>query len=531
MSVLTQETSGVKLNRMERIKKEKNPFEVWQDIERYALTGFESIDPDDLDRFKWYGIYTQRPQSDGYLMLRVKLPNGDATSKQWRVIAGHSRRFGQGLADITDRQNIQLHWLRIENMPTINRELEEVGLSIKGACGDTVRNVIGCPLAGVDHTEIIDGWPFADAINRALAGNPEFSDLPRKYKISVSGCVEQCAHPEINDLGLVGVIKNGEAGFEAWVGGGLGSQPHLAKRLGVFIRPDQVLDVSYYVTTIFRDFGYRKNRAHARLKFLVEDWGVEKFRQVLEERLGYRLEDAPADYQSPASSYRDHVGVYRQKDGRYAIGLATLRGRVNADQLFALADMADQYGSGRLRATTLQNVVLLDIAPEHVETVKREAATIGLPAETSNFRRGTIACTGIQFCKLAVAETKDRAAGIIESLDQELPGYPHQISINITGCPNSCTRYQTADIGLLGSLVRQDGNPKGEKEEVFQIYLGGKLGRDMQLGHHLKRRVPAEEAKEYIVRLLKRFDAERQNGETFTQFVNRHTLEELEALS
>lgn len=532
--IADQPTTGTKLNKMERIKKEKNPFEVWADIERYAVTGFASIDPDDFDRFKWYGIYTQRPQADGYLMLRIKLPNGDATTAQWRTIAEISQRYGRGLADVSDRQNIQLHWLRIENIPAINDALTAVGLSIKGACGDTVRNVIGCPLSGFDGTEIIDGWPFAEELNARLAGNPEFSDLPRKYKISVSGCTEQCAHPEINDVGLVGVRKNGEVGFEVWAGGGLGAQPHLAKRLHVFVRPDQVTEVVYQITTIFRDFGYRKNRAHARLKFLMEDWGPERFRDVLEARLGYRLEDAPADYAYSTNPYRDHIGAYQQKDGNFAIGLATLRGRVNAEQLFALADLVDRYGKGHIRTTTLQNVVLLDIAPENVETVKQAAAGIGLPAQTSYFRRGTMACTGIQFCKIAVAETKDRAAEIVEFLEQELPGYAHKVSINVTGCPNSCTRYQIADIGLLGSLQRQEGqngSASAAKEEVFQIYLGGALGKDMRLGHHLERRVRADEAKDYVLRLLRRFDQERQGDENFNHYIHRHTPTELESLA
>ena len=530
MTQLAEPVAPVKMTKMERIKKEKNPFEVWEDIERYAITGFDSIEPDDFDRFKWYGLYTQRPQEDGYLMLRIKLPNGDSSSAQLRVIADIARRYGRGLADVSDRQNIQLHWLRIENLPAINNALTDVGLSIKGACGDTVRNVIGCPLAGVDETEIIDGWPFVEDLNAVLVGNPEFSDLPRKYKMSVSGCVEQCAHPEINDLGLVGVRKGDEVGFDAWVGGGLGAQPHLGTRLGVFIRPNDVREVAYHVTAIFRDEGYRKNRAHARLKFLLADWGGAKFRAVLEERLGRRLEDAP-DYPPSTNPFRDHVGAYRQRDGNYALGLATLRGRVNADQLSQLADIAERYGKERIRMTTLQNIVLLDIVPEHLEEVKGIVAELGLPAETSLFRRGTIACTGIQFCKLAVAETKDRAAELVAYLEAELPQYAHKVTLNVTGCPNSCTRYQIADIGLLGSQVRQDGSATGEKEEVFQVYLGGTLGAGMRLGHHLKRRVRSDETKEYVARLLRRFAAEREADESFNSYIHRHSPEELEVLA
>ena len=319
-AVLTPTPSEPKLNRVERIKKGKDPFEVWEAIERYAVTGFDSIEKDDIDLFKWYGIYTQSSDTTGYFMLRIKLPNGDLTSTQLRTIASITQRFAQGLADVTDRQNFQLHWIQIENIPTIGRELEAVGLSLKGSSGDTVRNVIGCPLSGYDPTEIIDTWPLVEEVNRRLAGNSEFGNLPRKFKISISGCVEQCAHPEINDLGLVAVRKaNGEVGFEAWVGGGLGSQPHLGQRLGVFIPPSAAVEVASHIIAIFRDHGYRKNRAHARLKFLLADWGVAKFREELEQRLGYHLEDGPAGYQAPANAYRDHVGAYLQKDGCYAL--------------------------------------------------------------------------------------------------------------------------------------------------------------------------------------------------------------------
>jgi sulfite reductase (ferredoxin) len=287
-----------------------------------------------------------------------------------------------------------------------------------------------------------------------------------------------------------------------------------------------VVEVAYHSIAIFRDHGYRKNRAHARLKFLVEDWGVEKFRQELEKRLGYRLEDSPADYQAPANAYRDHIGAYPQKDGRYAIGLATLGSRVTAEQLFALADLAEHYGSGHLRTTTLQNVVILDIPAEYVEEVKATAAAIGLPAETSNFRRGLMSCTGNQFCKQAVTETKNRAVSLIETLERELPNFPHQLSIGLNGCPNSCTRYQVADIGLVGSLGKPTNNPSAEKEEVFQIYLGGRLGDEAQLGHHLKQRVRAEEVQAYVVDLLKHFEAERSETETFTQYANRKFVTE-----
>jgi sulfite reductase beta subunit-like hemoprotein len=524
--------SAPKLNKMERIKKEKNPFEVWDDIERYAITGFDSIHPDDFDRFKWYGLYTQRPQEDGFFMLRVKIPNGDLTSQQLKVIADLSEKYGRSLADITDRQNVQLHWLRIEHLPPIDRALAEVGLGLKGACGDTVRNIIGSPLAGYEQGELIDTWPIVEAANAALTGKEEFSDLPRKYKISISGSADHWVQHEINDIGLVGIKLpgTGEVGFDVWVGGGLGAQPHFGQRLGVFIRPDEVIPVSYQITTIFRDFGYRRNRQHARLKFLVADWGVEKFRQVLEERLGYKLTDNP-DYAAVTNSYKDHVGVTPQKQaGLFAVGLATLRGRVNAQQLRQVAELAEKYADGHIRATTLQNLVILNVPEANLQALRAEARAIDLPSEETNyFRRGGMACTGIQFCKVAVAETKDRLAEVIEYLQQEFPDWNEPINLNMSGCPNSCTRYQIADIGLLGSLVRQDGSPTGEKEEVYQVYLGGRLGKGMQLGHHLNRRIPSDQIKYYLADLLRRYLRERQPNDRFSDYIHRFSKEELEA--
>ncbi len=521
---LVDKEAPVKLNKMERIKKEKNPFDVWEDIERYAETGFDSIAPDDFDRFKWYGLYTQRPQSDGFFMLRVKIPNGDLTSLQLRTIADLAEKYGRGLADITDRQNIQLHWLPISSLPPIDQALNEVGLGLKGACGDTVRNVIGSPLAGVQQGELIDTWPLVEAANAALTGQPEFSDLPRKYKISISGSADHWVQHEINDIGLVGIrhAETGEIGFDLWVGGGLGAQPHFGKRLAAFIRPDEVIKVCYQITTIFRDFGYRRNRQHARLKFLMADWGPQKFREVLEERLGYKLTDNP-HYEGNTNPYGDHVGVTPQKQpGLFAVGMATLRGRVDAGQLKKVAGLAEQYADGHLRATTLQNLVILNVPEANVRALREAVEEIGLSSNEQNFfRRGAMACTGIQFCKVAVAETKNRTAEIIEYLEQEFPDWNEPISINMSGCPNSCTRYQVADIGLLGSLVRQDGSQTGEKEEVYQIYLGGRLGGELQLGEHLNRRIPAEQVKNYIAELLHRYLNERQPQDTFREFINR----------
>jgi sulfite reductase (ferredoxin) len=530
-------------NPAEQVKREDDGLNVRPRIERvYALKGFRSIWPSDLrNRFRWYGLYTQRPESDGYFMLRIRIPGGRLTAEQLEVVGSLSERFGRDVADITDRQNIQLHWIRIEDVPAIWDELEAVGLSTTEACGDTPRNILGCPLAGIDAREIVDATPLLLEANAKLVGNPDFSNLPRKYKISISGCAHGCAQHEINDLGLVGARAGGEAGFDLWVGGGLSTNPMFAKRLGAFVRVDQVVDVVLGVTALFRDWGYRRARNHARLKFLVRDWGAERFRAVLEaDYLGYRLDDLP---EPPAStlSHREHVGVGEQRDGRRYVGFALRAGRTSGHQLRAVARLARLYGSGEIRTTTQQKMVILDVAPESVDALIDELSAIDLPVHPSAWRRGVMACTGIEFCKLAIVETKGRAAELYSYLERRLPGYDEDIRINVNGCPNSCARYQTADIGLMGCqltetihVVDADGNqvPQKRKIEAFLVHLGGHLGEDRSFGRKARGvKVPASEVGPYVETLIRRWRARRRDGESFAAFVDRLDDQELAAFA
>lgn len=525
------------LNPNERMKKDSDGLEVRQRIvDIYAKAGFDAIDPGDLrGRMRWMGLYTQRapgipggktavlePEEleDSYFMMRVRIDSGQLTSDALRVIGGISTEFGRDVADVTDRQNVQYHWIRIEDVPEIWRRLESVGLSTMEACGDVPRVMLGCPLAGILEDEVIDATDVIAETVAKYVGSPEFSNLPRKWKTSMSGCVDHCTEPEIDDVSFVGVVNaDGEAGYDLMVGGGLSTNPKFAQRIGVFVRPDQVTDVWAACTSVFRDYGYRRQRNHARIKFLMADWGPEKFRQVLQdEYLHEALPDGPAP--APAKhDQRDHVGVAKQKDGANAVGFALRTGRISGSLLSRIADLADEYGAGRIRTTTQQKLVILDVPDEKVEALVAALAEHDLQVRPSAFRRGTMACTGLEFCKLAIVETKQHAQDLYAELEKRLPDFDVPIGINVNGCPNSCARFQTADIGFKGSMVR-DAN--GEMVEGFQVHLGGHLGVEATFGRKFRgHKVTKAETADYCERVLRGFVERRAPGESFAHYVFR----------
>jgi sulfite reductase (ferredoxin) len=524
------------LNRAEQVKQEDDGLNVRARIEgRYAREGFDAIEPSDLrSRFRWWGLYTQRrPGIDGgrtgaledadiedsYFMLRVRIPGGRLTAEQLRTIGEVSQEFGRGVADVTDRQNIQCHWIRIEDVPEIWRRLEAVGLTTRTTCGDAPRNILGCPVAGIDAAEVLDATPALVATEAMAAASPDLTNLPRKWKSAISGCRSYCTSHEINDVSFVGVrTPQGEEGFDLWVGGGLSTNPMLARRLGAFVEPDRVPAVWRAVTEVFRDYGYRRLRARARLKFLVDDWGAQRFREVLEkEYLGGALPDGPAP-PPPGEGSRDHVGVHRQVDGRFYVGVALTVGRTSGRQLADVAALAERYGSGRVRPSVEQKLISLDVPAGNVAPLVADLAALDLLAEPSVFRRGTIACTGIEFCKLAIVETKVRAQDLYGELERRLPDFDTPITINVNGCPNACARFQLADIGLKGSIV--DGG------EGFQVHLGGALrtadGADPAFGRKLRGlKVTADALPDYVERLLRAYQANRESGESFAAWVRR----------
>lgn len=532
------------LNPNEAFKQEDDGLNVRRRIEDvYSREGFGSIPGTDLHgRMRWWGLYTQRkPGIDGgktatlephelddeFFMLRVRSDGGQLSLAQLRTIAEVSTQYGRGTADVTDRQNIQLHWIRIEDVPAIWQRLEAVGLTTQEACGDTPRVVLGSPVAGVAADEIIDGTPAVQVIRERYIGDPAFSNLPRKFKTAISGSPHHDVAHEINDVSFVGVVHPELGpGFDLWVGGGLSTNPKLAVRLGTWVPLEDVPEVWAGVVGIFRDYGYRRLRTRARLKFLVADWGPELFREVLEgEYLGRRLEDGP-EPPPPPLGRRDHVGVHPQKDGLFYVGAAPTVGRVSGEILGAVAKAAEAAGSDRVRLTVEQKLVVLDVPADAVDALVAELEAAGLAVrEASTFRRGTMACTGIEFCKLAIVETKARGRDLVFQLEARLPTFDHPLTINLNGCPNSCARIQVADIGLKGALTTL---PDGTQEDGYQVHLGGGLGLTAGLGKTLRGlRVPAHELPDYIERVATRFDEQREEGELFAQWALRADEEDL----
>lgn len=538
------------LNGNEEWKQVDDGLAVRERIENvYASGGFSSIDPTDLHgRFRVWGLYTQRkPGIDGgrtatltpeeledeYFMLRVRIDGGQLTTAQLRVIAGISHEFGRDTADLTDRQNVQLHWVEVESMPEIWRRLEAVGLGTTEACGDVPRVVLGSPVAGISAEELIDPTPQIDEITSRFIGDPTLSNLPRKFKSAITGHPNHDVVHEINDVAFVAVDHPDLGiGYDLWVGGGLSTTPRLGERLGVFVAPERVAEVWHGVAQIFRDYGYRRLRNKARLKFLLAEWGTEKFRQVLQdEYLGYALPDGP-ELPKPAAP-GDHVGIHRQKDGRFYVGATPIVGRVSGTTLARLADLVEEHGSTRLRTTPHQKIVILDIPEDRVESLVAGLDALGLQARPSLIRRGTIACTGIEFCKLAIVETKVNATAAVLDLEERLAAFdlPHPISLHVNGCPNSCARIQTADIGLKGQLVTIDG----EQVPGYQVHLGGGLASqdrdEAGLGRTVRGlKVAADGIADYVDRVVRRFldDRDATVDETFAQWAHRADEEALQ---
>jgi len=529
------------LNPTEVLKQKDDGLNVRERIETiYAAGGYASIDPEDLHgRFRWWGLYTQRrPGIDGgrtaqlepheledeYFMMRVRIDGGALTTEQLRVVGQISVDFARDTADITDRHNVQYHWVDIKDVPEIWRRLEAVGLRTTEACGDVPRVILGSPVAGVAKDEIIDPTPSIRAISERYIGDPAFSNLPRKYKTALTGHPSLDVFHEINDVAFVGVVHPELGpGYDLWVGGGLSAQPRLAERLGAFVTEDDVLDVWVGVTSIFRDYGFRRLRNKARLKFLLADWGPEKFREVLEtEYLGRPLPDGPPP--APAPRPGDHVGVHEQKDGRFYVGAAPYAGRVSGTTLLEVARLAESVGSDRVRLTPQQKLLVLDVPREHVDALVDGLRRAGLETHASPWRRDTIACTGIEYCKLAIVETKAAARATVEALETRLDrGDRAPILLNINGCPNACARTQVGDIGLKGQIITNDA---GEQVPGFQVHLGGGLqghGRDEGgLGRTVRGlKVPADGITDYVERVVRRYDDEHEGDETFAEWAHR----------
>ena len=533
------ETHETKAQRAERLKREKNPWAAFDEVRRFAREGRANVVPEWAGMyFKWWGIYTQ---GDGvgatggkggeglaseYFMMRIGMPNGIVSSSQLRIIARLARRHARNLADITVRQNIQLHWLTIESLPEVVDTLDAAGLSPKGACGDVVRNVTGCPLAGIAADEALDASPVALEISELLKGNPDFYNLPRKFKISATGCPSWCTYPEINDVALTPARLNGEMGYSIRVGGGLSREPHLAVRLDAFVRPEEAVRVTHAVAKIFRDqetLRERRERARMKYLFLQEGWTAEDFLAELQSRLDFTLARG-GEERVPDDILRDHAGIHPQRQpGLSYVGATVLRGRMTGEQLEAAAELAERFGNGELRATVSQNLVFINIPNRKTAELARELGQIGLHVEGSAFWRGAIACTGTEFCKLAITKTKGFTRWLVDELEERLPQFDQQLKLHVTGCPNGCGQHWIADIGLEGKKIKHDG----KLIDAYYFCLGGAVGKHAQISRPVGFRCPAAQTPEAVERLLRQYLAERQPNENLRAWFGRYSNDEL----
>jgi sulfite reductase (ferredoxin) len=537
------EIKETKAQRVERLKREKNAWEHFDQIRAFAREGHASIPPEWLGTyFRSWGVYTQgdgagvvggkngEGKSTPFFMVRIRIPNGLLSSHQARTIADLAERHARGVADITVRQNVQLHWVTIESLPDVLETLWRVGLTTTGACGDVARNITGCPLAGFDAHEYCDASPLALELNGELGGNSEFYNLPRKFKVSITGCRSWCTYPEINDVGLTAVTRKRlhgeETGFSLRVAGGLSTDPHLGVRLNAFVRWEQAVPVVRGVAELFRESEVlRQNRERARLKFLFlqHGWTAESFLDALQERLGFALDPAEPE-ELPSDIHRDHVGIHAQKQhGLSYVGANVLRGRITPEQLRTAANLSDSYADGHLRNTIMQNLLIVNVPNQHAPRVAGELTAVGLPVRASAFARGTVACTGSEFCKLALTETKSFARWLTEELDQRLPGFQEQLKLHITGCPNSCGQQWIADIGIEGKKIKQDGR----MVDAYYFCVGGSVGEFASIARPVGYRCAASDVPDAIERLLREFNERRDSGENLRRFFARHSNEQI----
>jgi len=542
----TKEAAPVKetkAQRAERLKRAFNPWEGLEEIRRFAREGFDSIPQEWISTyFRWWGVYTQ---GDGAgvtggkngegraierFMVRIRIPNGIVNSRQLRTIAELSRRHANEIADLTVRQNIQLHWVTIESLPEVLDGLWQVGLNTMGACGDVVRNVTGCPLAGVDAEELIDASPLVNEVSKLLGGNADFYNLPRKFKISIAGCRSWCSYPEINDIGLTAIERaiggKREIGFSLRVAGGLSTEPYLAARLNAFVRQDQVMPVVKGIAELFRDSEVlREHRERARLKFLFlrHGWTAERFLAELQDRIGFKLDPA-VEENPPADVYRDHVGIHPQKQsGNSYVGAIVLRGRIKASQMHAAAVLAERFATGELRVTNMQNLLIVNVPGLNADSLANELNAINLPVQGSSFARGTVACSGTEFCKLAITETKSFSRWLVEELEERFPGFDQHLKLHVTGCPNSCGQHWIADVGIEGKKIKvNDG-----MVDAYYFCVGGALGLHQSTARPVGYRCPATEVPDALERLLRRYLDERETGENLRRFFARHSDTEI----
>lgn len=518
-----------KLNEVEVLKLEKDGLDVIETIiEKYAKEGYESITPEDMNLFKWAGVYEQRPRN-GYFMLRVRINAGIMDSNQAKTLAEISRDYARGIANVTTRGSIQFHWIRVEDLPSIFEKLKICGLSSFEACGDCPRTITGNPLAGIDPEELMDTTEIVEQVNRFFLLNRDFSNLPRKFKISISAGIHNPAHAQINDLSFTPAVKKVDgkelAGFHVWVGGGLSAAPYLAQKLNVFVKPEEIIKVAEGVCTIFRDFGYREKRTHARMKFLVSDWGIEKFQSKLFEMIGELTDRGEDKLSSWNASYYLGVHPQKQKNKSY-VGLHLPFGEISGDDFWELGAIAETYGDGRLRTALSQNMIISGINNKEIEALLKKDIFKRLSPEPKMFMGHTVACTGREYCNLAIVETKGPARRVMKYLDSRI-GLDTPVRIHFTGCPNSCGQKHIADISLQGALIKtENGNV-----EAFTLWLGGTLNGSGKFAENLNCRVKSVDVHLVLEKIIMFYKENKQSNESFSGFFNRVGIEAFRKLT
>lgn len=491
------------LNKFEKFKAEKDGLAVKHELERFAQLGWEAMDETDRDhRLKWMGVFF-RPVTPGKFMLRMRTPNGILTSGQMRVLAGVVQRYGEdGCADVTTRQNLQLRGIRLGDIPDIFNKFDQAGLSSIQSGMDNVRNITGSPVAGIDADELIDTRGLVrkvqDMITNNGEGNPSFSNLPRKFNIAIAGCRDNSVHAEINDIAFVPAFKDGVLGFNVLVGGFFSAKRcEAAVPLNAWVHPRDVVALCEAILLVYRNHGLRANRQKARLMWLIDEWGMEQFRVEVEKQLGYPL-PAAAPKDEIVWDKRDHIGIHAQhQPGLNYVGLHVPVGRLYAQDMFDLARMSEVYGSGELRLTVEQNVIIPNVPDSRLTPLLKEPLVQRFSTDPDNLSRALVSCTGAQFCNFALIETKNRALATIRELETEV-SCPRPVRIHWTGCPNSCGQPQVADIGLMGTKTRR----AGQTIEAVDIYMGGKVGKEAHLGTCMMKAVPCDELKPVLRDLL-----------------------------
>jgi len=497
------------MNRIEAMKAEKDGLDVQEDLARFAREGWKTLGDDDKERLKWVGVFHRRP-TPGHFMMRVRMPNGIVSAAQARLLGEITREAGRAsgrpIADVTTRQQIQLRWVTLENVPEVIARLEAAGLSSLQTGMDNIRGIIGCPATGLTPGELLDTAPIATAFQKIFLGNKEFTNLPRKFNVTITGCLEHCTGGETQDISLTPAVAGHEPGFNLAVGGKQGSGgPVFATPLDAFVRPDEAADVCAAIALVFRDHGPRESRSKARLAFLLEVWGAARMRAELEKRLGRSLPPAGAD--ARLATHTDHVGVFRQKQaGLNYVGLKTPVGRLTGEQLLELARLAEQYGRGELRFTPLQNVLLPHVPDARLGDLTQEPLLRALPYNPSEVARGLVACTGTDFCNLALIDTKTRALALAKEFEARF-GSTRPIAVRWSGCPAGCGNHHTADIGLQGCKVKVNG----KIVDGVHVFVGGRGGADARAGLRILEDLPCDQLPEVLERLVRFFPrAERK---------------------